>query len=304
MQNKPLYIKIIIFLLFVYLAVPFIMGLLAAAFNFVLGYTLNFSRNNIFSFVLILLFIYFNKKELAKIKSLFSSKDLGIFLILAIFLFYLNFRLKYTLNNYLTALPAIMILDILTYLIASILLFIAIFSFDYTKTILTKFIAQLSTLFVFFISFFFLGLALERTWLFFSKLVAAANYNLLSIFFKNTSLAFSDLTPLLRLNNFSIAIGSPCSGTDSLLLFTYLFFIVIFFSKKNYNFKTASLAFFIGLIGMFATAVLRVFLLMAVGNHYPNFALTLFHSNLGWSLFVIYFFVFYYLFSKLTPKAI
>jgi exosortase/archaeosortase family protein len=51
----------------------------------------------------------------------------------------------------------------------------------------------------------------------------------------------------------------------------------------------------IGLIGMFGMSILRIYLLMVVGTKDEKLALTLFHSNIGWIMFVAYLLVFWYL---------
>jgi exosortase/archaeosortase family protein len=122
--------------------------------------------------------------------------------------------------------------------------------------------------------------------------------------------------PLIGIGTFSAIIGKPCSGIDSLLLFTALYSLMLILDWKRMN-KAKAIAFFA--IGMFITNILRIFVLFLVGAHYsPKLVVGLFHlafspttfsgnhksdnprrsrdylyTNLGWILFIAYFAVFW-----------
>ena len=107
----------------------------------------------------------------------------------------------------------------------------------------------------------------------------------------------------LGVNEFIVKIGKPCSGIDSMLLFTSLYALIIALDHKVLNKKTALLLFPIGLIGIFAFNIIRVYLLMLIGIHVSeDFAIGLFHQNVGWILFIIYFAIFYSLVRKKIYK--
>jgi exosortase/archaeosortase family protein len=61
--------------------------------------------------------------------------------------------------------------------------------------------------------------------------------------------------------------------------------------------------FFVGAVGMFLTNLLRIFLLFIVGVYIsPSFAVGMFHTNVGWILFIIYFFIYWWIVSKVIYK--
>jgi exosortase/archaeosortase family protein len=54
---------------------------------------------------------------------------------------------------------------------------------------------------------------------------------------------------------------------------------------------------------MFITNILRIFLLFLIGAHYsPKLAVGLFHTNLGWILFIVYFGIFWIIAQRFIYK--
>jgi hypothetical protein len=82
----------------------------------------------------------------------------------------------------------------------------------------------------------------------------------------------------------------------------YLFIFLLDFKKMDK--KAALIIFPIGLIGTYAFNILRIFLLYLTGVYIsPEFAVGLFHQNIGWVLFIVYFFVFWWIASKFVYKS-
>jgi exosortase/archaeosortase family protein len=109
--------------------------------------------------------------------------------------------------------------------------------------------------------------------------------------------------PSLRLGEFSAIIGKPCSGIDSLLLFTSLFTLIFILDHKNLKKGLSIYFFFVGAIGMFITNALRILVLFLVGNYISaELAIGLFHTNVGWILFIAYFGLFWWIASKFVYK--
>jgi hypothetical protein len=91
------------------------------------------------------------------------------------------------------------------------------------------------------------------------------------------------------LNDFYVIIGEACSGVDSGIMFAgvFLFIALLDWPRLKHKLFLAMLPF--GMIGMFLMNVLRVSALVVIGANYsPEFALTMFHNNAGWMLFVAY----------------
>lgn len=109
--------------------------------------------------------------------------------------------------------------------------------------------------------------------------------------------------PVLKVMGFSAVIGKSCSGIDSLLLFISLYSLIFILDYPRVRKGVATLCFLIGIVGMFFVNVLRIFLLFLLGAYWsPATALGLFHTNVGWILFIIYFFVFWWIASKFVYR--
>jgi exosortase/archaeosortase family protein len=290
------------FLLLVYFGIPYIFDYLALLLGKTAGYVENFSRNGILSFALIFLFVYFNKDILEKIKSKENFLINSIFGICSVLLFALNFYFTYCLNQqaYFDYATFIIIGNILIYILASILLFVALLGFNFTKNIFSKFKNMIISLFVFTLLFMQLGLLFEKLWTYFSYVVSASASFMLSFIYPKAGFFLTKTgVPSMFVQDFGATIGASCSGIESLLLFIFLFATVCFFDleKTKIFFRKHKMRFILtlvfGLIGIFLTNVLRVFIILIVGVYNPKLAFSLFHDNLGWIIFLLYFFMFY-----------
>jgi len=139
----------------------------------------------------------------------------------------------------------------------------------------------------------------QKQWLFFSKGVAAILVSLFSNFYHVAQAVTDAGAPVLSINDFVVSIGPPCSGIESMFLYT-AFFAGLFAldSKRLHKARFLGLS-ILGLIGVYAINVLRLFLLLLAGVHVsPAFAVGLFHTNAGWVLFVLYFLAYYLIIRK------
>jgi hypothetical protein len=98
----------------------------------------------------------------------------------------------------------------------------------------------------------------------------------------------------INIGDLSLAIGPPCSGIDSILLYLAFFSALFALDHKRIKKKTYAAAFVIGLVGVFFVNILRLLLLILIGVHMSaDFAVGLFHTNAGWLFFVLYFLLYY-----------
>lgn len=106
------------------------------------------------------------------------------------------------------------------------------------------------------------------------------------------------------LESFSVFIGPPCAGIHSLLAFGVLFSTLILLGQqKGHRFVgwKVAVSFLLGLLCVFIVNTLRVLLIILVGAYYdPDFAINLFHNNIG-AILLIAFFILY---VKLSWKFI
>ncbi len=131
------------------------------------------------------------------------------------------------------------------------------------------------------------SLLFRQLWPLLSNLVVGINMHVLA--YVGTVESVVGPAPSLVLNGFGVVIGEACAGVDSAILFTgvFIFIALLDWPRLKHRLFVGMLPF--GLIGMFLVNVLRVGLLMIVGAYYsPAFAISMFHDNAGWVLFVIY----------------
>jgi len=162
-----------------------------------------------------------------------------------------------------------------------------------------KFSRELTVAFAITIPYYSVSMVLRSYWQVFSGWVLQANVWLLKLVFHNVpdlSIAYGfNGDPNFALEGFEVIIGGPCSGIDSLLMFSGFFILVALLDWTKFSKVRLFMMYPIGLAGMFGMSILRIFILMVVGAFYdPRIALSLFHDNLGWLIFVAYFFVFLY----------
>jgi len=265
-------------------------------------------QNGTFTFRIPLLFLFFSGlilflilKDGAKIKGKFKGKYSmpWIFGHIGIFISYIVFlgMIENSEAGYFVLLP-------IFYLIISSLavsLVFGLFGKDCTAAFVKKFSSKIFASLT--ISFIFLNVyfLFQKTWPFFSKIVAYPVYFLLKIFYSdafitsNTQLfgkSFQDI-PTVGNSHFAGIIFRPCSGIEGLSLFLLLFTIIVIIDWNVINKKKMLLLYLIGPLYMVVFNILRIFVLLISGIEISkSFAVGGFHSNLGWIIFTFAFFVF------------
>jgi exosortase/archaeosortase family protein len=183
----------------------------------------------------------------------------------------------------------------------------SIFSFKHIRYLVRRFKRQFIWFIILSVVFFFLMLLVQNLWSYFASAISSVLYHAFNLFFTDvvykpfqTSFTMAEGGgPVLGIHGFNATMGKPCSGIDSFLLFTALYALIYILDHQRMRTKRAALFFVIGAAGMFLTNVLRIILLFMVGAYIsPKFAVSLFHTNIGWILFALYFFVFWAICSK------
>jgi len=134
----------------------------------------------------------------------------------------------------------------------------------------------------------------QGLWPFFSAIVAKLVCICLSAIYPDLSYSVnSEGIPTIIVGSFGARIGAPCSGIESMLLFTSLFLIIVAVDLDKIDVKRALIVFFPALLGVFLLNVVRICALFMVGIHISrDFAVGMFHANAGYVLFCAYFFAF------------
>ena len=157
----------------------------------------------------------------------------------------------------------------------------------------------------------------QDSWLFFSSIVGKILFFVFSRFFENVTFMISPSAgPILGVEDFRVAISKVCSGIDSLLFFISLFAILVIINWKELDKKRMAILFIPGVIGTFMLNIIRVFSIIIAAVKIPDdfvllkmfnmtpeqFAVDLFHTNIGWILFLAYFIIFWHFGSKWVLK--
>lgn len=256
-------------------------------------------------------FIILSYKKLLDIEHFKFQKHQFVCVVLAMVVFFFQYLYRYLINQYLEFFlqtPILWgIIKIVLYIFLIGILAIAVYGFRFIVYFIKIYKKEIIIFSLITIGFFFLTLLFQNLWMVFSYAISKLLYMVFGLFFKDVIyypfIASETMTegggPVLVLRNFSAVIGKPCSGIDSLLLFTSLYILIYCLDYKRLNKKLAILLFFIGATGMFIVNILRIFLLFIIGAFVSEqFAVGLFHTNVGWILFVIYFGVYWFIVSK------
>lgn len=277
----------------------------AASIDFNYTYIINALIFGIVSFILI------SHKKLLKIKSFQFQKSQIIFMITTIITIFAYYFFDYLIRQhtpFFLSTPIVWnIIELIIVLSIGISLALAVFGLKFAKYFFKQYKNNILLIGTLTIIFYFIIYLVQNLWTYFSGLTSDILYWVFTLFFDKVtyipygaSFTANEIGgPLLGINSFNAIIGKPCAGIDSLLLFTSVFLLIVILDYKKLNKIRTIIAFIIGLIGMFFINILRIFLLFIVGSYInPKLAIGLFHTNIGWILFIIYGLLFYYISFK------
>ena len=129
-----------------------------------------------------------------------------------------------------------------------------------------------------------------------AKVVGKVVYWLLKIFLNGVSYTLdAEMLPTISVPGFTAKIGTSCSGVSGMVLFGILFAVFTFNERKRLDVIKVFILIPIGIVLMFLANTLRIFAIFVAGYLVnPQFAMGIFHKNVGWVLFTTYFLVFIY----------
>ncbi len=179
-------------------------------------------------------------------------------------------------------------------------LFIAIFGFNFVK----KFSSELFLIVYLFALYLVSQVLIETYWMYFSKVILYALGLILPLISKSVSIVPAEL--LVKMENFSVNVGAPCSGIYSLTTFLFLFIASILFLKQKMKIYIirAAVALIAGLVLVFILNIIRIAIIISVGAFYSaELAINLFHEYLSaiflLGLFILYL---YFIFPLIVKK--
>lgn len=253
--------------------------------------------------IIFVFFIIYHRKELSKLKiDKLHFKDAFFFILAAV----LSLTIYY-LNNYLLRINNVQIPFVLNVFpifnlifLVGFAAFLALAIFGRSTFIQLLTINKKSNLkYVFsYIALSLILVGLQKVWPLFSKIVTFFLIKLLNPYYSVYTL-LQDAGPFLKVNNFAVIIGEPCSGVDSMILFCAFFAAMYAVDHKRIIKPKFALLFGLGLLGVFFINILRLYFLILIGvNYSPELAVGLFHANAGWVFFVIYYLSYYWIIKK------
>ncbi len=296
------YIKYVVYFLLILWLIPAFMNLIGNKLHHPVHYQLTYSQGVLFVLSVAVLFLIRAKEKIDALKeSRQQWLQTFIFLYFSLLFYSFYFYIKHysdIFSVYLYLARYLLLAYLLNFL-AALFLALAIFNISFFR----KFKVELATAFSASILFFIFALSLRVNWHFFSASLIKAAYFFLHFKFPDATYSLGG-DPVLYINNFSAAVGAPCSGIEGLSLFAGLFLLMVFLDYKIVDFKKVPLFFVGGLIGMYLMSVIRITTLFYIGTINPEFALTAFHTNIGWILFFVYFLFFLYVVYPFMRKPI
>lgn len=259
----------------------------------------------------VVVFVMLTHKSIFEIKTFKTKGSQTWFFLLAVLFFVLHYLFKFLINrnlDFFSQAPLLWgIVKVLIQILFAGSVFLGVFGLDFTKHMLKTYKNQILTTIIVTVAFFILMLLVQNLWTYFSSAISEMLYRVFSIFFENVTYKpfVASFTmqegggPLLGINGFRAIVGKPCSGIDSFLLFTSLYVLIFILDYRKLDRSKAAFAYLIGIIGMFLVNTVRILLLFIIGAYVDrDFAIGLFHTNAGWLLFIVYFFVFWFIASK------
>ena len=98
-------------------------------------------------------------------------------------------------------------------------------------------------------------------------------------------------------SGFNVTIGTPCSGVQSITVFLSAI-LAYFIANRKFGIKKICLYTVAGMCILFFMNVLRIMILAMIGYYISGKAMMLFHTHLGWILFVLAMMLFWYLVTR------
>ncbi|MEM4245499.1 MAG: archaeosortase/exosortase family protein [Candidatus Nanoarchaeia archaeon] len=176
---------------------------------------------------------------------------------------------------------------------------LAVFNVRFVRDFVSDFKKELSIVSIMIVLYYSFNIFVRRSWFFLGDFVARSVAFLLGLSFDDVVLVDKGYNFNLGASGFIASIGDLCSGIDSIGLFTALFVLILAYDWKLLNKKRMFFVGVIGVIGAVFVNILRVYLLYLAGIFVSaEFAVGLFHSNIGMILFIIYFVVFWLVFYR------
>jgi|GEM_PF-6554382 len=228
-KYQQLWVKTILFLLIVYVLLPLLFFFLSRERNSS-TYSLFFSLPA-FTLLLVIFFMVYNRNlfNSSQRESQFKLRLCFTFCSVLFFVFYYLFR--YEIITSFTNISTLLLVSWLLYLLGVVCLALVIYSPSFfSKTYFSLFVFSIIASF-----FYILTTLLWQAWYYLSLGVAQSVVWIFSLFTTQTSLQLTQVDPIVRLKTFTVIIGPPCSGIESLSMFFGLWLLLYVYEQEKLN---------------------------------------------------------------------
>ena len=297
--QTALLVRAAAFVILLFLLVPLALAWAPALLGKKLLFTLNFDRSTVFLLLMLGFFALKNRRRLLELSAVraawWEPFFFGAFSLLA-FSWYFAIRYLLSGNFVLENFGVVVIASYAAYLVGSVALWVAAFGLGFSASFARRFSKELAISLVAAAFFMEFSLVLQAGWKLFSDTLTSLVYWLLAATTPDAVVALSKCcAPLLGCGDFKVLIGAPCSGIDSISLFTVLFLGILAYDWHEIDKKRAALVFVPGLVGIWLMNVVRIYSLVLLGAFVsPELAVGLFHENAGWIFFAVFCAAFWY----------
>ena len=288
---QSLILRIVIFAALLCLALPFLAKTIVNMLGGGVIYTINYFYMEFIYMGIIVIFLLYSRHKLQEMQSYSQSwRQTLLFGYIGLVFYSFKIFLKYFVNTFFlsSSIYIVVLIEYLLAIAAAIFFGLAVFNAFAIK----KFHKEIIISVVVSLCFFSFAMLLRSSWAFFSSIVGNAVMLIFRLTMRSPDIYFSDFT--MGINGFSAAIGPPCSGIESMAMFTSIFLLMVIYDLNNLNKNRILPYFLIGIAGMYMMTIIRIYFLFLVGISNPDLAMSLFHTNLGWILFVVYMLLFLY----------
>ena len=267
-----------IFLLLIFGVLPFLFATFSNGRNSAQEY--RFYSFGAYVFILLVFFFIFHREKFRGKMLSVSIVERLIFIGAAVISFTTSFYLRYFVEvDYFSV--GLFFGSTVFFLLGSFAIACTVFSFRFfTDKYRSLFILSALTYF-----FYIITQLLWQFWEFLAFRVAMFVKFILDPFYI-VSLTL-DVDPTLQVNGFSVIIGPPCSGIESLSMYLGLFALLIVYDHENLDLRRSAIVFVLGEVLVYLLNIVRVSLIMIIGVRNADLAVGMFHSNAGWVMFSV-----------------
>jgi len=287
-RYKELWVKTVLFLGIVYILLPLLFFFLSRDLN-TSTYSVFFSLPA-FTLLLVIFFMVYNRNVFVRSSSESQVVIRFLFSVLSFLFILFYYLIRYEIIAFFTNSSTLLLISWLLYLLGVVCLALVMYSPSFFRqTYFSLFVFSIIASF-----FYIITTILWQAWYYMSLGVAKVVVFVFSLFTSQTSLQVTAVDPIVTLQNFTVIIGPPCSGIESLSMFFGLWLLLFVYEQDRLQVGRSVVVLFVGLVGAYVLNIFRVALILMMGTKNPDFAVGLFHSQVGWVLFSVFILVLLY----------